>query len=103
MHVCDICEEEDCINCYNGNPCLSCTDYDTINNGCTSNGACFEKSNQLDKGVTMVKKEISLEELADKIVDFARSASDETLLVMMYAMINELMDRKVEQQWEKGR
>lgn len=31
---------KDCMNCYLGNPCLGCQDYDKNTNTCTSNGAC---------------------------------------------------------------
>ena len=43
MDRCEICEEmgcNDCINCYLGNPCLGCGDYDRKTHECTSNGAC---------------------------------------------------------------
>jgi hypothetical protein len=43
----DICEfymeeERDCKMCSLGNPCLNCKDYDSVNELCKSNGACFE-------------------------------------------------------------
>ena len=40
---CDICEDigcNDCANCYLGNPCYGCKDYDRQTHICTSNGAC---------------------------------------------------------------
>ncbi len=45
MSQCDICEEmgcKDCANCYLGNPCLGCEDYDREHDSCTSNGGCAE-------------------------------------------------------------
>ena len=43
MNQCDICEEigcKDCMNCYLGNPCINCDDYDKQTHICKSNGAC---------------------------------------------------------------
>ena len=42
-NICEFCmeEERDCKMCTLGNPCLGCEDYD-IENGCKSNGACYE-------------------------------------------------------------
>lgn len=40
-----------------------------------------------------INNEVSLDELADKIVSFANKASDEMLLIMMYTIVNEFMAR----------
>lgn len=45
MNQCDVCEEmgcKDCQNCYLGNPCLGCKDYDSLTHQCISNGACAD-------------------------------------------------------------
>lgn len=34
------CNEQDCINCPIGNPCLNCPDYDRKHDTCKSDGAC---------------------------------------------------------------
>lgn len=47
MNQCEICAEmgcDDCANCYLGNPCIGCADYDRVNNTCMSNGGCAEGS-----------------------------------------------------------
>lgn len=52
MHQCDICEEmgcKDCENCYLGNPCIGCTDYDERNHTCRSNGACGGEAEEGDE------------------------------------------------------
>ena len=44
MTPCEKCEEYgdlDCKHCYLGNPCIDCTDYDPVNDTCTSKGACM--------------------------------------------------------------
>lgn len=96
-HICEyLCEGQNCIDCYLGNPCLSCDDYDKINKGCTSNGSCFDGQVQSvgQEGESMeINNEVSLDELADKIVSFANKASDEMLLIMMYTIVNEFMAR----------
>lgn len=46
MNQCDVCEEvglNDCINCYLGNPCLDCVDYDKAKHICMSDGGCAER------------------------------------------------------------
>ena len=46
MNQCDICEEmgcKDCMNCYLGNPCLNCEDYNRQTDTCKSNGGCAER------------------------------------------------------------
>lgn len=43
MTQCEMCKEvgkSDCENCYLGNPCYCCSDYDDITMKCTSEGAC---------------------------------------------------------------
>lgn len=43
MNLCDLCEEygdHDCKHCNLGNPCIGCSDYDMLNDTCTSEGAC---------------------------------------------------------------
>lgn len=45
MTQCEICEEigcNDCQNCYLGNPCIGCDDYDRETNTCKSKGGCGE-------------------------------------------------------------
>ena len=40
---CEICRENglmDCKDCFSGNPCLKCDDYDYENDKCKSNGGC---------------------------------------------------------------
>lgn len=47
--LCDLCEErgeKDCKNCYLGNPCIGCGDYDKKLCRCTSNGACAGKESK---------------------------------------------------------
>lgn len=49
MEQCDICMEmgcDDCMNCYLGNPCLGCKDYDKEKEECASNGACGERKEE---------------------------------------------------------
>ena len=50
MYVCDICDEKSCKDCYFGNPCLNCLDYDRTKDTCKSNGGCalteMEKKNK---------------------------------------------------------
>lgn len=49
MDMCDICEEmglKDCMNCWIGNPCLGCLDYDEHTQKCRSNGGCGEEENE---------------------------------------------------------
>lgn len=50
MDISDICEylceniaNMDCINCYLGNPCINCVDYDIKTHKCISNGGCAEE------------------------------------------------------------
>lgn len=95
MHVCDLCNDEDCINCYNGNPCLSCTDYDRINNECMSNGACSEVSNQLDKRSNMTSKDEKAMDVSEKIIDMVSQMEEELLLAFLYAITNEMVDRHI--------
>ena len=46
MNLCEICMEmgqDDCENCYLGNPCIGCDDYDEVKHTCKSDGACGEE------------------------------------------------------------
>lgn len=46
MTQCEICVEmgcTDCVNCYLGNPCLNCEDYDGQNDVCKSSGGKEEQ------------------------------------------------------------
>ena len=46
MTQCEICREigeDNCKDCYLGNPCLGCDDYYYEKDICMSNGACFEQ------------------------------------------------------------
>ena len=39
--ICEyICEEHNCMNCYLGNPCIGCADYDEDTDTCKSDGGC---------------------------------------------------------------
>ena len=45
MMQCETCEEmgyKDCVDCYLGNPCLNCEDYDRQNDVCKSSGGCAD-------------------------------------------------------------
>lgn len=46
MNQCETCEcdRKDCINCWLGNPCIGCTDYDPWNDKCESEGACGDQA-----------------------------------------------------------
>ena len=49
---CETCEEmgyKDCINCYLGNPCLTCEDYDRQNDVCKSSGGCANTRSENNK------------------------------------------------------
>lgn len=36
--ICDYCEDKDCEDCYLGNPCIECRDYDREREVCLSDG-----------------------------------------------------------------
>ena len=46
LNQCEICIEmgqDDCENCYLGNPCIECDDYDEVKHTCKSDGACWNE------------------------------------------------------------
>ena len=50
MNRCDICKEigiMNCKNCYLGNPCKGCEDYDEHADICISNGGCQGQDSNL--------------------------------------------------------
>lgn len=59
MNQCDVCEEvglNDCINCYLGNQCLECVDYDKAKHICMSDGGCAEREKNETCGCGCAKR-----------------------------------------------
>lgn len=49
--LCELCEEcgdHDCKCCSLGNPCIGCTDYDSVNDTCKSKGACGDQDKKYE-------------------------------------------------------